>query len=1531
MSRKLTLSLVALSALSVVLLRADTASAIDQAACCLPTTSRLDALMNPIKGGDEKFFSRPGGPPNILFVIDTSGSMHNWPKAWPETKGCSDTFLNGLGYDKAETYDRLWTGINTQSNEWWATEKYYDAPKEGYGVLFGSSPTLGKNPADDTRWTPWTSAADACKTLPGIGSDQGTCESCLANQGYYVQDKDNRRVKGNFLNFYAPRDSGAVKVLADVVRDLREVRFGVMGFETRDTKTCWGKKGRNDAQCLCMQQPMGPTCDKSYPLDNSSVEHNRNAVLNALTNVNASNKIGLGWGSCNTPLADALYSAGYLFQSKSPAAFPSTYPASDNFSAADSVCFECGFNAIILLTDGEPSEEGDIIDLPDDIENAAVSCPDCSKSNLHKVAKFLWEKDLRADMAGQQRVATYTIGFSEDVSDSKLLMKTAEVGGGRFFPATSTSELKRVILSILDDINARNTSFSSAAVSTLQTQSAALTAVVPRMLPAKDKAWQGKLYRYEQYNEFVEDVDKNKDGDKNDLFLIDSEDSIVAEDSTNEYHKLVSQNGGPGGTPVFGGDAKPFWEASQKIKDLGFAKRNIWTVTDNGNAGGGGKKDGLLTNEDALVKFDLENITELRQYLAVTGAPLCPSGQGATYKPGLLLERMNQSLLEASTLMTLSGLKNLPVLPTKQEEYDLLCTALVIQYVRGQDIFDEDGDNLRLTDTRPHPLGDIFHSSPVVVDPPVDKFLCDLGISNQCVRTLYDTAGVAGVESTKLLTRKGLQTSCTITGKTLDRDAYDAYQYVNRKRERLILVGANDGMLHAFRDGLGNEHTTTCDISYPSVTKYGGDERWAFIPADMLSRLQEMLQGHAYYVDGDIMVRDVWADEDGDGEKKWDEYRTVALVAEGRGGTHYFALEMRWMGDDFEKTEAQPAPGFRWMFPQPCSDESLRFGKTIVSLSPKPPPIGPVLLDPQTVKSPKGTTLVGQERHGKGESKSTERWVAMLSGGWSPGGEKGRGLYMVDVWNGTVNGRRDNLLWKWEFSEAAAGDTDEPRKYMTYGFAAPVALADYGSNKKQAFDGFFDTAVAGDLGGQLWTLRFHEPGVLDSDTKLIKNWSGGRSFVMDRDGQDTSNQLRISDRSPFYYLPSLVMQQDNQALRAFIGTGNRYSLLENGAGICRFDNPQACSKLGCGTTAVTYKLTRNDTEFQRMSNAWTDRTYTAGKFTPWGNTAPANFCSTAGDTDFLKAEFEERKAMTCPTPTGKDKVGYEFARTKVDCGQNAAGVYDCRVREAGNTLNMSDLDVNPTSTADTLGKNRYFGIWVYGGIKERMFDETSSSNPTNKAKQYDWLRLSDTGGTKGTGSLVDVTNVQCDALGNCKCAAGKVCPGNPNDAKKVVAGTDDMGWFYEYDSLDHKTASGSSVLASCALWNSMYPGPSSGGACAGSNSNLARLHQADFLTGAPNCAAGFLGTTGYARYQDRTVLAPPPEPGIAIQVSKTGQVKYSTVFVEPGKPQATEVQLSSDMDVLQYIYELPVSQGLHSCRHVRDLNGSTAACIPSEM
>jgi type IV pilus assembly protein PilY1 len=1526
MFRKLTLASSVL--LLVVLLRSDTASAIDEAACCAPTTSRLDALMNPTKGSDENFFSRPGGPPNILFMVDTSGSMAAWPAAWPDDKGCGSTFINGLGYNKDETYPRLWTGINQQSADWFNTSLYYIVDNDGYGVNFGQKPTGNT----------WAKVTDACSNVHSgmSGADKQECAQCLDSRGYYVftvKDKDGKvtaragRAKGNFLNFYAPRDSGAVKVLADIVRDLREVRFGIMAFRTKDMQTCWGPfKPDTSNSCMCVFEPMGPTCDKSYPMNQSAMEHNRNSILNKLTNVTSSNTNGLGWGGCNTPLADALYTAGYYMQSKT-ATTPFTdmfgeHETSAAFTATDGVCFECGFNAIILLTDGEPNTEQGVVKLPEKIIKDPTKCPGCTYSHLHKVAKYLWEGDLRKDMTGQQRIATYTIGFSEDVTDSKLLAETARLGGGSFYPARSTSELKQVILTILDEITGRNTSFATSAINTLQTQSAALTAVVPRMFPSKT-TWAGRLYRYEQFNEFVEGQDKNGDNDQGDIFLVDKDGSIVAEDTSSEFRKVVSA--GADGTPVFGGEAMPYWEASQKLATSGHAARKIWTVVDNG-ANGGGSKDGLLTDADGLVEFKLSNLDTLQQYLAVGGAPLCPHLKLGVVQTGALIDRMKFTgaapltpVKEAVALLKPLGLTGVADDPKTQAELNRLCAALVIQYVRGMDIFNEDSDPER-TDTRKEVLGDIFHSSPTIVDPPVDKFLCDIGVSNQCIRTLYSEA--LSVKHTPLVRDNNMTATCKPNSPKMERDSYEAYHFINRKRERLILVGANDGMLHAFSDGKGVEDGN-CNVSYPSNAADGGTERWAFIPPDLLPRLQEMLSGHAYYVDGDIMVRDIWVDLNENGKKDVNEFRTMAVVAEGRGGTHYFALELQWkgQGDAVERLDAEDRPGFRWMFPQPCTDEAQKFGKTLLSLSPKPPPIGPVLLE--TTSSTQAI-----ERHGR---PTVERWVAMLSGGWSPGAEKGRGLYMVDVWRGTVSGRKDNLLWKWEFDPAAAGSSHEPRKHMTHGFVAPVAMADYGSNENPQFDGFFDTAVVGDLGGQLWTLRFFEPGVVeDPGSKLVKNWSGARAFSMDKEGISGGNALSIQARSPFFYLSSLAMQPDNKALRAFVGTGNRYSLLDKGAGTCRFDNPQACARLGCGSTVINYKLSRNVSQTLKLGNEWTDRRFKAGSVTNF-STPPANLCSVAGDEDFLVAEFEKREVGTCPPPSGNGSISYEFARPRVECGQDAEGVFDCRVRDAGNLINMRDLDINPTSTLSSLGKNRFYGVWAYGGTEERTFAEDPGSASANQAKAYDERRLSDSGGVTGWGNLVDVTNVQCNQAGGCTCMASKTC------GSKLVAGPDDAGWFFEYEGMDHKTASGSAVLASCTLWNTMYLQPEAAPtdpkkvqACGASGTNRARFHQGDYISGAPNCAAGFRTGTTYARALERSVLSPPPEPATAIQVSAKGQVKHSALLVEPGKAQATEVQVSSDMDVLQYVYELPVSESLHVCRHDRTSNSSTD-CLPSEL
>jgi type IV pilus assembly protein PilY1 len=128
---------------------------------------------------------------------------------------------------------------------------------------------------------------------------------------------------------------------------------------------------------------------------------------------------------------------------------------------------------------------------------------------------------------------------------------------------------------------------------------------------------------------------------------------------------------------------------------------------------------------------------------------------------------------------------------------------LLIDYLYGFDSYDLDGDG-DLTEKRPWILGDIIHSVPLIVH--------------------YDEGGA----------------------------------------DALILVGANDGMLHAFDDATGQE-------------------LWAFIPPDVLGNLNNLRPGesatHAFFVDGSPSVMEY------EGQK-------IVVFGLGRGGRAYFALDI---------------------------------------------------------------------------------------------------------------------------------------------------------------------------------------------------------------------------------------------------------------------------------------------------------------------------------------------------------------------------------------------------------------------------------------------------------------------------------------------------------------------------------------------------------------------------------------------------------------------------------------------------------------
>ena len=149
----------------------------------------------------------------------------------------------------------------------------------------------------------------------------------------------------------------------------------------------------------------------------------------------------------------------------------------------------------------------------------------------------------------------------------------------------------------------------------------------------------------------------------------------------------------------------------------------------------------------------------------------------------------------------------------------------IIDFIRGIDAYDEDGDG-NTTEERAWKLGDIFHSTPVLVSPPLMP---------------------------------------------LSEPSYVAFKNANSGREKVLIVGANDGMLHAFRES-------------------DGEELWAFIPESLhpkLKNLADSSREHDFYVDSSPVAADVHVKEGS--VKQW---KTVVVFGLRRGGGSYTALDI---------------------------------------------------------------------------------------------------------------------------------------------------------------------------------------------------------------------------------------------------------------------------------------------------------------------------------------------------------------------------------------------------------------------------------------------------------------------------------------------------------------------------------------------------------------------------------------------------------------------------------------------------------------
>jgi len=513
--------------------------------------------------------------------------------------------------------------------------------------------------------------------------------------------------------------------------------------------------------------------------------------------------------------------------------------------------------------------------------------------------------------------------------------------------------------------------------------------------------------------------------------------------------------------------------------------------------------------------------------------------------------------------------------------------------------------------------------------------------------------------------------------------------------------------------------------------------------------------------------------------------------------------------------------------------------------------------------------------------------VAFLNGGDSPFMNRGRIAALVDVYTGAP------LFVARYNSSAAAGD---PAKAMRFGFAATGALIDYGEGDAFTPDGFFDTGLVGDEGGQLWTFRFAKPGKIDGTTNLVTNWTFGRAYEPNIASPDDTRSHQA-----IFTPVATTAQQETGWLRAYVGTGDRAHVRSQNGGDCRPDDPMTCVNLGCN---VTTSLTMDNGPLTYASNfasAVSSSPSSPAMSSPTQSITSnaANACNRAAVTENLTVSGPNCLVGTKDASFTVSSLNFSCSGSPLTCteGSGAPGTVTAIFPSPTPNTNRGYTATPP------VGANTFFSVAVLADTNKprRMNSNPGSDGLTDDGKTYDLNRFT-------ASDLVDVTLVTADARGNITSL-----PAHP------PAGTTSNGWILHYPTIDEKTVTSSTILGGCVLWNTLLPGGGAVG-CASAGGNTAAGYQADPFTGAPTCASSFIVGNSFLRSATRSVLSPPPEPAATIALGAgLSSLRLSMLEIQPGGQQVTQTTVGTTTELLQMMYSLPLTYDQHVCRHVDPL------------
>jgi len=1462
-------------------------------ACWNRDLERIDYLANPPEHGDNTFFTTVVAQTgNVTLLYPAKQSLREFAQRLYRIRvdlggsgptGCTNAYLNNRQYFMRTTVTPP-AGAATLQGSYKPGTTYPDPDTTysgGGGVNAGfaaaSAYEYQQWPANDAG-TPQAPANACAAALNAVGqNDHGiklnTCIACLNNSGYwlnpYIADNNTNPeaaiFMGNWLNFNPPKWELLHLAYKRLVNGplLSSLREAVVAMN--------GATGGTVVQKMLPQSCQG----QGRPL---------NQKLGAID--------GLAYTSTANPLAEMMFNtAWYMGGQQSPWIF-GTGSSLAMASGKSGPCNGCNADFEVIFADGrgdaanpscalgavppnlfctatasncstpltaglgsemdgddylDPTKYADVAGAITGLTVRQTPGGTCDMDFADDVSLWMATHDVAQGTPGTS-IKTYVVAIGDPdntYGEMSSLKAVALNGGGMFVVADDFFNLENNVEQVFLDIIKRATSFSVAAISTVQTRGSTF-AFIPRFRPLEGAQWEGRLLRFNLFNEFscgctttdlghVTTCNPNGNNSCTDVYLKDLNGNFVGEDTDGSFVLLDTSKPYDGGWPVKVGalpdggtgttPAVPIWEAAalltarenQILAGTSTDVRNIFTVAPDGGTYGPTPVPITLAN--------VSNITPLFQFGGYKG-DFCTELQGVT-----------------------------------RHSYasDDDCSTDVIRFLNGEDVMLQNPQNRTRPPpnpmfARPNILGDIFHSSPVLVQPPIDTFLCDFGVANQCLSTLYHSATPSS------------------------GPAYTDYKNANfdggvLNRDEFVLVGADDGMVHAFQAG---SFTAVDALGQPTYDLGTGRELWAFIPPDMMPKIQRYVLNtrHDVLVDGTAMVRDIWVDGSGstaaDRQKQADEFHTIAIFGEREGGRHFFALDV-----------SNPAtPRFLWSFPPPGTAQSLEMGESWDDIAPSAPAIGPIAV----YDDPNGPFNV----NGK---KASERWVFAFGGGFDPSFVRGRGIYVVDAWTG-------QLLY--QFRQVDAASTSDAKSNL-WPVSAPVSMVDTDG------DGLFDTLVAPDTGGQIWAISMLDPGGYTVDSNgLFTNWFGTRVFV-------ESKGSALYHRHPFMQRAAVarvspglagLMGTSGPIFRVLLGSGDRDQIKDGNGGTCGIANLTSCLRKNCTVDVKqnTYRVgpaPQGATSGHFYDGEWNDSA--SGT-----STSPQTFTAdTLGQQSSCTdpADVNIQYNITCGgTTTTYNDVVY------CDWSNGVDGGTECPV-VTGRPLGTSI----PYTPAVTMESSRFYSF--------TLFDMSStSSTPTGKRVPFADKSTADSWDANLVLTETNLVDVSADNNGVKTCLGNNTCPASNTTGPNNV-----LGWYVRHINTvtgqtslpgDEKTSASALVLGGCSLWQTLLPNTAQVLTCGGTlPPDNGFSYQSDVALGTVACgSSGGTSITATARsVRSDTIVAPQEATPVVSINSNTRQTMISGISLPVG---AQPLQLSIGLGLPHGdVHWLELTPQQHNCRH----------------